>query len=46
MIEAPRVRDDIRRLGDEVQYLGPSEFGRYWAAEYEEFRKLRGLLRR
>jgi tripartite-type tricarboxylate transporter receptor subunit TctC len=46
MIETPRVREDMHRLGDEVQYLGPREFDAYWRSEYDRLRNLGRMLRR
>ena len=40
MLETPRAIEGIRRLGDEIEYLGPDEFARYWRADFERYREL------
>jgi tripartite-type tricarboxylate transporter receptor subunit TctC len=40
MLEAPQVIEGIRRLGDEVEYLGPDDFARFWRADFERYREL------
>lgn len=40
MLGTPQAIESIRLLGDEVEYLGPDEFARYWRAEFERYREL------
>ena len=30
----------LKRFGDEVQFLGPDEFGKLWREEYETHKEL------
>jgi tripartite-type tricarboxylate transporter receptor subunit TctC len=46
MLETPVAVEAIHRLGEEVDYLGPDQFERYWRAEYETFRALGQLFKR
>ena len=46
MLEMPRAIEAIRKLGDDVEYLGPDEFARYWRADFERYRELGQLFRR
>jgi tripartite-type tricarboxylate transporter receptor subunit TctC len=46
MLETPAAVEAIQRLGEEVDYLGPDQFERYWRAEYETFRTLGQLFKR
>jgi len=32
--------DGIRQLGEDVEFMGPDEFAKYWKAEYETYKEL------
>jgi tripartite-type tricarboxylate transporter receptor subunit TctC len=40
MTEDKTVTAMIRQFGDEIQYLGPDEFGKLWREEYESYKEL------
>lgn len=46
MLETRQAIDGIRRLGDEVAYLGPDEFEGHWRAEFQTFKELGRIFRR
>jgi hypothetical protein len=46
MLETPQAIEGIRRLGDDIGYLGPDEFDRYWRAEYDTFKTLGAMFKR
>jgi putative tricarboxylic transport membrane protein len=46
MLATPQAVEGIRRLGDEIEYLGPDEFARYWRADFERYRELGQLFQR
>src|SRR5690606_23750641 len=35
MAETPSARELIRKLGDDIQFMGPDEFSDFWRKEYE-----------
>ena len=45
MAESPSARELIRKLGDDVQFMGPDEFSAYWRAEFEVQKALGQALR-
>ncbi len=45
MLATPQAIEGIRRLGDDIDYLDPDEFDRYWRAEYETFKSLGAIFR-
>lgn len=46
MLETRQAIEGIRRLGEEIEYLGPDDFERYWRAEYQTFKELGGIFGR
>ena len=46
MLEAPQAVESIGRLGDEVEFLGPDDFARYWRTDFERYRELGRLFPR
>ena len=40
MTEDKTVVTMIKQFGDEIQYLGPDEFGKLWREEYESYKEL------
>ena len=40
MSEDPAVAQLVEKAGDEIEFLGPEEFGKLWRAEYEGQKKL------
>ena len=40
MTEDKTVVTMIKQFGDEIQYLGPDEFGKLWRDEYESYKEL------
>jgi tripartite-type tricarboxylate transporter receptor subunit TctC len=45
MCEDKTVKSMIERFGDEVQFLGPDEFGKLWRAEFEQYQAIRDELK-
>jgi tripartite-type tricarboxylate transporter receptor subunit TctC len=46
MLETKQAVEGIRKLGDEIEYLGPDEFEKYWRAEYETYKELGKIFKR
>jgi len=46
MTEDKSVIGMLKRFGDEVQYLGPDEFGKLWRQEYEAHKELARLYKK
>ncbi len=46
MLETDRAVEGIRQLGDQIEYLGPDEFEKYWRVEFETFKVLGQMFKR
>jgi tripartite-type tricarboxylate transporter receptor subunit TctC len=40
MLETDEAVEGIRKLGDQIEYMGPDDFGKYWRVEFETFKEL------
>lgn len=40
MLETKPAIDGIRQLGEDVEFMGPDEFAKYWKTEYETYKEL------
>ena len=40
MTEDKSVIEAVKRLGDDIYYLGPDEFAKFWRAEYEAHKEI------
>ena len=45
MTEDKSVISMIRQFGDDIQYLGPDEFAKFWQEEYKEHKELGKILK-
>jgi tripartite-type tricarboxylate transporter receptor subunit TctC len=46
MTEDKSVVSMIGKLGDEIQYMGPDEFGKFWREEFENQKALGKALKK
>jgi tripartite-type tricarboxylate transporter receptor subunit TctC len=40
MLETKQAIDGIRQLGEDVEFMGPDDFAKYWKTEYETYKEL------
>ncbi|MGH7264374.1 MAG: tripartite tricarboxylate transporter substrate binding protein [Candidatus Rokuibacteriota bacterium] len=45
LLETDQAVEGIQKLGDQIEYMGPDEFERYWRAEFETFKELGKLFK-
>jgi tripartite-type tricarboxylate transporter receptor subunit TctC len=46
MLETDPAVEGIRQLGDQIEYLGPDAFEKYWRVEFETFKALGQMFKR